>query len=205
VGNHVLAAEATKSWTHTFAAKPTGAQCGGTDPTDPVDPVEDTLVTPSYPSATAAKCFVDGKLVVPAQPDGVVVTQTGSAPGDVTFTFTPAAGYAFPAGTDTEVTVTVPAGLTGGDCILGEEETAKPDPEGDKDPKGDDTDKKPVVLGTSVAVPTAVAAGVGGSLTHASSTASPRLAQALVAGGLLMLVVAGSTGLGRRTRGAHES
>ncbi len=62
------------------------------------------------------------------------------------------------------------------------------------------------MLGTQAAVPTAVDAGLASLPTAVvSSTGSPRLAQALVAGGLLMLVAGGSMGLGRRTRGAHES
>ena len=62
------------------------------------------------------------------------------------------------------------------------------------------------VLGEqAVAVPTAVAAGLGDTMTAVSTTGSPQLAQALVAAGLLMLVMGGATGLGRRTRGAHES
>ena len=62
------------------------------------------------------------------------------------------------------------------------------------------------MLGTQAAVPTAVDAGLASLPTAVvSSTGSPWLAQALVAGGLLMLVAGGSMGLGRRTRGAHES
>ena len=62
------------------------------------------------------------------------------------------------------------------------------------------------VLGEqAVAVPTAVAAGLGDTMTATSTIGSPQLAQALMAGGLLMLVAGGATGLGRRTRGAHES
>ena len=123
------------------------------------------------------------------------MTRTGSVPGDVTFTFVPAEGYAFPEGTDTEVGGTVPAQRAGDQCILGDGAT-KPKPR----------DRAPSVLGTQAAVPTAVAAGVAGvPTTSVSSSGSPRLAQALVAGGLLMLVAGGSMGLGRRTRGVHES
>ena len=127
VGNHVLAANAVSSWTHEFDAVPTG--CGPPDPTDPTDPTDPqvVLVSPEYPSAGNATCSRDGKLKVPGQPAGVLMTQTGSAPGDVTFTFAPAEGYAFPEGTDTEVVVTVPAQLTGEQCILGEGVT-KPKP-----------------------------------------------------------------------------
>ena len=166
---------------------------------DSIDPVEDVLVTPNYPSAGSANCSRDGKLRVPGQPAGVLVSQSGSAPGDVNFTFAPAEGYAFPEGTDTEVVVTVPAQLTGDECLLGEEGT-KPRP------KPKPRDRAPIVLGSHAAVPTAVAAGVAGlPTTSVSSTSSPQLAQALVAGGLLMLVAGASMGLGRRTRGIHES
>jgi hypothetical protein len=201
VGNHVFADGVTTSWSHTFHAKPAGAACD--DPTVPPVPTEEPLVvTPMYPSADAATCSSDGTLNVPAQPEGVLMTQLGSVPGDVSFTFTPAAGYVFPAGTDTDVTITVGAQLSGADCILGEE-SHKPTPTKSK-PKP--RDRGPVVLGTQAAVPTAVDAGLAGlPTTSVSMTGSPRLAQALVAGGLLLLVAGGSMGLGRRTRGAHES
>lgn len=201
VGNHVFANGVTTSWSHTFHAKPSGAACD--DPSVPPVPTEEPLVvTPNYPSADAATCSSNGTLNVPAQPEGVLMTQLGSVPGDVSFTFTPATGYVFPEGTDTDVTVTVGAKLTGTDCILGEE-SHKPQPTKSK-PKP--RDRGPVVLGTQAAVPTAVDAGLSGlPTTSVSMTGSPRLAQALVAGGLLLLVAGGSMGLGRRTRGAHES
>ncbi|MFP5253676.1 MAG: hypothetical protein ACLGH4_07755 [Actinomycetes bacterium] len=205
----VLKSGETAAWTHTFRAKPSGVACGGTTPEVPVE--TDELVTPLAPSATDANCSGDGRLVVPAQPAGVLVERTGAVPGDVAFTFSPAAGYAFPAGTDTHVTVTVPAQLTGVDCIQGVE-TSKPKPQPGTDTPDDGPGAAPVggtdaeVLGEqAVAVPTAVAAGVGGATSVTSATASPQLASALVAGGLLMLVAGGATGLGRRTRGAHES
>jgi hypothetical protein len=129
----------------------------------------------------------------------------------VTFTFAPVVGYAFPAGTETEVTVTVDEQLSGEDCILGEETTSpKPHTTSPKPhtttPKPKPRDRAPIVLGTQAAVPTAVDAGLAGlPSTSVSPISSPRLAQALVAGGLLLLIAGGSMGLGRRTRGAHES
>lgn len=211
-GDHALTAVADQGyqltgqtqWTVHVKAAGEGRTCGGGEnPGDPVDPVDPqaTVVEPAYPSAGAATCSRDGKLMVPAQPEGVLMTQSGTVPGDVTFTFAPAEGYVFPEGTVTEVVVSVPAMLTGGDCILGEEETKQPKPKPNND------DKKPVVLGTQAAVPTAVDAGLA-DWTHqtaSSTTSGPKLAQALVAGGLLMLVAGGWLGLGRRTRGAHES
>jgi hypothetical protein len=168
-----------------------------------------TLVKPLYPSVTDADCTRRGQLVVPAQPNGVVTTRSGAVPGDVTFAFAPAAGYTFPAGTDTEVTVTVEKKLSGEDCILGEEttgptpNTAGPKP-GTTKPKPHD--RAPIVLGTQAAVPTAVDAGLAGPpSTSVSPISSPRVAQALVVGGLLLLIAGGSMGLGRRTRGARES
>lgn len=201
-------------WTvHVKAAGEGLTTCGGGTP-DPVTPKPEpqpTLVTPSYPSATDADCSNDGQLVVPAQPEGVLTTRSGAAPGEVTFTFAPAAGYAFPAGTATATTVTVAERLSGEDCILGVESvkpkphTTKPKPHTTKS-KPKPRDRAPIVLGTQAAVPTAVDAGLAGLPgATVSPTSSPRLAQALVAGGLLMLVAGGSMGLGRRTRGAHES
>ncbi len=70
--------------------------------------------------------------------------------------------------------------------------------------KGDNADPG---TGGPHAVPTAVAAGLSDlSDGHGSPStfSSPQLAQALVAGGLLLLVVGGGLGLGRRTNGAHE-
>ena len=191
---------------HVRAAGEGLTTCGGGTP----DP-QPTLVTPNYPSATEADCSRRGQLVVPAQPAGVVTTRSGAVPGDVTFTFSPAAGYAFPAGTDTEVSVTVAKRLSGEECILGVESvkptphTTKPKPQPTKS-KPKPRDRAPIVLGTQAAVPTAVDAGLAGLPgATVSPTSSPRLAQALVAGGLLLLVAGGSMGLGRRPRGAHES
>ncbi len=164
-------------------------------------------VTPNYAEATEGTCSQRGALIVPNQPDGVLTTRQGAVPGTVTFTYAAATGYTFPAGTITEQSVKVDKKLTGDECILGAEEVkpthdslptqhAKPKPR----------DRGPVVLGTQAAVPTAVDAGLASLPTAVvSSTGSPWLAQALVAGGLLMLVAGGSMGLGRRTRGAYES
>lgn len=203
--NYKLKSGVASSWGHTFKAKPSGAACGNGDG-DPVVPNPEpapTEVTPNYPSATVADCSHRGFLVVPPQPAGVLMTRSGSVPGDVTFTFAPADGYVFPADAKTSVTVTVAKKLSGEDCILGEE-TTKPQPHGTKSPKP--RDRAPIVLGTQAAVPTAVDAGLAGlPSASVSPISSPRLAQALVAGGLLLLIAGGSMGLGRRTRGAHES
>ena len=169
------------------------------------------IVSPRYASATDATCSRNGRLVVPNQPKGVRVQRTGSVPGTVTFTYSPAKGFTFPKGTNRKVTLQVEARLTGVDCIRGVE-TVRPNPQPANGP-GNGPAAGPVnagndaeVLGEqAVAVPTAVAAGLGDTMTAATTTGSPQLAQALVAAGLLMLVMGGATGLGRRTRGAHES
>ena len=59
-------------------------------------------VTPNYAEATDATCSQRGALIVPNQPAGVRTSRAGSVPGTVTFTYAPATGYAFPAGTVTE-------------------------------------------------------------------------------------------------------
>lgn len=204
--NYKLKSGVASSWGHTFRAKPSGAACdngGGPITPEPEPEPGLTLVKPKYPKTTDPDCSHRGQLIVPPQPAGVLMTRSGTVPGDVTFTFAPADGYAFPEGTDAEVTVKVAKKLSGEDCILGEE-TTKPKPHGTKSPKP--RDRAPIVLGTQAAVPTAVDAGLAGLPSASiSPISSPRLAQALVAGGLLLLIAGGSMGLGRRTRGAHES
>ncbi len=67
-------------------------------------PPETDSVSPLYPTATEPTCDTDGHLVVPSQPDGVVVSgggANGAGPGVYTFTFAPETGFAFPQGTDT--------------------------------------------------------------------------------------------------------
>ncbi|MGN6576794.1 MAG: hypothetical protein ACTHKG_14025 [Nocardioides sp.] len=190
--------------------QPGGGNGGNPNPGTPpvVIPNPELIsVTPNYAEATEATCSQRGALIVPNQPAGVLMSRTGSVPGTVTFTYAPATGYTFPAGTVTKQSVKVEKKLEGDACILGDEEvkpthTSKPTHQAKPKPR----DRGPVVLGTQAAVPTAVDAGLGSLPTSVvSSTGSPRLAQALVAGGLLMLVAGGSMGLGRRPRGAHES
>lgn len=84
------------------------------------------------------------------------------------------------------------------DCIAGEETVVpKPQPK----PEVDTPDREPAVLGTEAAVPTAVAAGLGGDI---GATTSQRLGHGLIGAGGLALVAAGWLGLARRTRGVHE-
>jgi len=64
-------------------------------------------------------------------------------------------------------------------------------------------DKKPTIKGTE-AVPTAVAAGIGGNgPTITGSSPIDLLAQMLVGGGLALLMAAGWLQIGRQTNGAH--
>jgi len=84
------------------------------------------------------------------------------------------------------------------DCIKGEE-TIVPKPS--KEPK---PDNEPTVLGTQAAVPTAVAAGLGGTSSDVGTT-TRLIAQLLVAGGMLLLMAGGWIGLGRRESGAHQA
>ncbi len=137
------------------------------------------------------------------------MTQTGAAPGEVTFTFSPAAGYVFPAGTNTSVTLTVAAQKTGRLCgeVLGTE-TAKPEPTQHTKPshQSTGTSRPPTVLGTeAVAVPTAVDAGLATMPGNALGAGGDgRLAQLLLGGGLLLLIAGGWLELGIRSRGGHE-
>ena len=99
--------------------------------------------------------------------------------------------YAFPEGFDNTFAHSYPS-LADLACVKGSE-SVKPKPE-----------KKPTVLGTQAAVPTAVAAGVGSGSSATASTTS-LLAQLMVAGGLLLLLAGGWLGLGRREHGAHQA
>ncbi|HET9759327.1 MAG TPA: hypothetical protein VFP51_06220 [Nocardioidaceae bacterium] len=85
----------------------------------PENPPAKTSVTPSYPSATDPSCQTAGRLVVPSQPAGVLVTgggQDGAGPGTYTFEYAPDSTHVFPAGTDTSRTVTVLPQLSGDAC-----------------------------------------------------------------------------------------
>ena len=76
-------------------------------------------------------------------------------------------------------------------------ETATPKPS--KTP-----DKEPTIRGTE-AVPTAVAAGIGGNgPTMTGSSPIDLLAQMLVGGGLALLMAAGWLQIGRQTHGVHQ-
>jgi hypothetical protein len=104
----------------------------------------------------------------------------------------------------------VPKGYTEVDGICTKDEvkpaeTEKPKPT--KAPEPDvvapDVVAPDEVAGTTEALPTAVAAGLGGpTSTHAST--SGLLGQGLVGAGLLMLLLAGALQVGRE-RGAHQA
>ena len=60
------------------------------------------------------------------------------------------------------------------------------------------------VLGTEAAVPTEVDAGLVGPTDTTGGSSSP-IGQALMAAGLMLLVLAGTMQAGRRERGVHEA
>jgi hypothetical protein len=80
--------------------------------------------------------------------------------------------------------------------------TAKPKPTKAPEP---DVVAPDEVAPSAEALPTAVAAGIGGPTNTDASTGSLLLGQGLVGAGLLMLLLAGATQLGRRERGAHQA
>ncbi len=98
--------------------------------------------------------------------------------------------YSFPVGTNTVFKHSYPS-LGDLGCVLGEE-TVKPKPK---------PTKKPQVLGTEAAVPTAVAAGLGGSGTPGAG--GGLVAQALTGAGLALLLAAGWIAMTGR-RGVRE-
>lgn len=68
-----------------------------------------TVVDPVAPYASGEDCGEDGALIIPEQPEGVVVNQTpeGTGPGTYTITFLADAGYVLPPETLTTYTVVV--------------------------------------------------------------------------------------------------
>lgn len=121
--------------------------------------------------------------------------------------------YQFKPGSTTSFTHTYPT-VAELDCVLGEE-TVVPEPRPDKNPTK--ASQEPTVKGVQVvvpqkaapeaapgaAVPTAVAAGVGGG--EVSSSLTQLMSQMLLGGGMLLLLAGGWVGLGRREAGAHEA
>lgn len=85
------------------------------------------------------------------------------------------------------------------------EETAKPGKDEVLPAEAERPRPKPVVAAQPEALPTAVDAGLGPVSSPVSSPTSSPLGQGLLAGGLLMLLLAGALQAGRRERGAHEA
>ncbi len=182
--------------------------CPTTPPATPKD------VTPVVPSVNPPTCEAAGSLNVPTQPTGLVAQQSGTVPGQVTFTYTAQAGYALAAGSPTSTTLTVQPQLSGEQCedevapaeVAGTESSA---PKPSKKPAVKPAVKPakaqaPQVLGTQAAVPTAVDAGLGG-LTAAAPAQGSLLGQLLVTGGLALMLAAGWLMTGRRQVGAREA
>jgi hypothetical protein len=99
----------------------------------------------------------------------------------------------------------VPKGYTEVDGVCTQDEVKPAETEKPKPTKAPAPDvvAPDEVAGTTEAVPTAVAAGLGGpTSTHAST--SGLLGQGLVGAGLLMLLLAGALQVGRE-RGAHQA
>lgn len=223
--------DAVPAVTHTVhhAAVPAGAPCAPDDDSQCQADVpaltgaasEDPCsVTPNLPSQTTPTCAVAGTVVAPAEQAGVVVTRTDKGDGKVEFVSTPASGYSF-TGEDQSVSTTVQVlpRLTGTACGQVTDETpgtpsVEPVAAG---VEGSGTVKHPPtvkgagtvrhdaqVLGTSAALPTAVDAGLPGQPQDGSRPVRALVGQVLLGGGLLLLVVAGWSGLGRRRLGVPQ-
>jgi hypothetical protein len=148
---------------------------------------EERLVTP------AKDAWTEEKLVSPAVPAGEPCPEEPGTPPTPPVT-TPAVDVCTNLPGDQE---TVPAGYIEADGVCAEDVVAgdggEPQPES----------AQPDEVLDAEAVPTAVAAGLGGPVEPASSSGGP-LGQALVAAGLLMLLLAGSAQAGRRRLGARQ-
>jgi hypothetical protein len=149
---------------------------------------EEKLVKP------AKEAWVEEKLVSPAVPAGEPCPEEPGTPTTPPVTTPPAVDVCTNLPGDQE---TVPAGYTEADGVCAEDVVAgdggEPQPESAQPDEALDAE----------AVPTAVAAGLGGSVEPASSSGG-LLGQALVAAGLLMLLLAGSAQAGRRRLGARQ-
>jgi hypothetical protein len=157
---------------------------------------EERLVTP------AKDAWTEEKLVSPAVPAGEPCPEEPGTPTPPTTPVTtppvttpPAVDVCTNLPGDQE---TVPAGYTEADGVCAEDVVAgaggEPQPES----------AQPDEVLEAESVPTAVAAGLGGPVEPASSSGA-LLGQALVATGLLMLLLAGSAQVGRRRLGARQA
>jgi hypothetical protein len=149
---------------------------------------EERLVKP------AKDAWTEEKLVSPAVPAGEPCPEEPGKPTTPPVTTPPAVDVCTNLPGDQE---TVPAGYTEADGVCAEDVVAGDG--GEPQPESGQPDE---VLDAE-SVPTAVAAGLGGPVEPASSSGS-LLGQALVAAGLLMLLLAGSAQVGRRRLGARQ-
>lgn len=170
-------------------------------------------VTPNLPSQTAPTCSLAGAITAPAAQTGVRVSRTELVDGKVQFVSTPASGYSFE-GQAQSVSTTVQARprLTGSACgdLLGDDATGgKPSV---KPAAAKPAAAKPAakvqgtadVLGDASPLPTAVDAGLSGQPQNGPRSVQALVGQALLGGGLLLLVVTGWSGLGRRRHGVPQ-
>lgn len=191
------------------------SQPGGGNPPVVVPPVE----PPTKPTRPAALVSIDEQVEVDCDADEVVTTTTTTT---TDWVFNENA-WAWVKDTPAAVVVTETTPADDGECpdvvlpVEGEEPApVVPDEGGDKpvtqpdkndgEVEGVDADRpkprpQPVVAGQPEALPTAVDAGLAPVV--ATSTSSP-LGQGLLAGGLVMLLLAGALQTGRRERGTHE-
>jgi hypothetical protein len=177
---------------------------------DLVQSQDPCAVTPNLPSQTDPTCSVAGEITEPAEQTGVEVGRTELGDGKVEFVSTPAAGYSF-TGEAQSVVTTVQAKprLTGSACgeVLGDHGTAgKPSVKpAAAEVKGVGAVRRDAqVLGESATLPTSVDAGLAGQPQGGSRPAPALIGQALLGGGLLLLVVTGWSGLGRRRHGVPQ-
>jgi hypothetical protein len=175
VTEQVLVSEGKDAWTEVI------------DHPEVPEITEERLVTP------AKEAWTEEKLVSPAVPAGPpCVEEPETSPPPVTDVCTNLPGDQ----------ATVPVGFTGTDGVCVEDVVAGDEGE-ESEPKSKPERVQPAEVLDAEAVPTAVAAGLGGPVAPVGSSAG-LLGQGLVAAGLLMLLLAGSAQLGRRRRGAHE-
>ncbi|MEO5709246.1 MAG: hypothetical protein ABIQ59_05450 [Nocardioidaceae bacterium] len=181
--------------------------------------VNPTLVAPNAPSTTPPTCAAAGSVVAPAAKTGVAVVRTELSDGSVRFDSTPANGFAFTGAQTVSATVTALARLTGVQCaeVKGTDASTDEPPVTVKTPvvEGTPATRTPVVKGTKAAaaaptvagvsasapVPSAVEAGLAGQQTDARVL----VGEALLGGGLLLLVGATWSGLGTRRRGVGQA
>jgi hypothetical protein len=177
-------------------------------------PAGPCLVAPGQATVNPPTCLAAGSVTDPAEQAHVDVTRTVLPGGSVRFVSTPAAGYHF-AGDDQPVEQVVKALPRKSGAACGEIEGEEGNGPGEK-PNPKPSVKPDVagvggvagiagtgagIAGTEAGVPSAVDAGLVGDAVSGPSTL--QLVGRLLTGvGLLVLVAAGWSGAGRRTRAA---